>query len=36
MRAYSMDLRQRVLADCDAGLTTLATARRPPAELMEP
>ena len=22
MRAYSMDLRERVLADCDAGLRT--------------
>ena len=28
MKEYSMDLRQRVLADCDAGLTTLATARK--------
>lgn len=26
--AYSMDLRLRVLADCDAGLGTLAVARR--------
>src|SRR5262249_23558275 len=27
MKAYAMDLRQRVLADCDAGLPTLAVAR---------
>ena len=27
-RAYSADLRQRVLADCDAGLTTGAVARK--------
>lgn len=26
MRAYSMDLRVRVLADCDAGMTTSAVA----------
>jgi transposase len=26
MRAYSIELRQRVLADCDAGLNTLAVA----------
>ena len=26
MKAYSMDLRERVLADCDAGLGTKATA----------
>jgi hypothetical protein len=26
MKAYSMDLRQRVLADCDAGLATQAVA----------
>jgi hypothetical protein len=26
MRAYSLDLRQRVLADCDRGLTTRAVA----------
>jgi transposase len=28
MRAYSMDLRQRVLADCDAGLPTKAVAQK--------
>lgn len=28
MKAYSMDLRQRVLADCDRGLTTLAVATK--------
>ena len=28
MRAYSMDLRVRVLADCDAGLRTGAVARK--------
>jgi transposase len=28
MKAYSMDLRQRVLADCDAGLATLGVARK--------
>ena len=28
MRAYSMDLRQRVLADCDAGLPTAAVAAK--------
>src|SRR5262245_22790121 len=28
MRAYSLDLRERVLADCDAGATTAAVARR--------
>jgi transposase len=28
MRAYSMDLRQRVLADCDAGLGTSAVAAK--------
>jgi transposase len=28
MRAYSMDLRQRVLADCDAGMGTAAVARK--------
>jgi transposase len=28
MRAYSMDLRQRVLLDCDAGLTTPAVAAK--------
>lgn len=28
MKAYSMDLRQRVLADCDAGLGTKAVAER--------
>lgn len=28
MHAYSMDLRQRVLADCDAGLGTLQVARK--------
>ena len=27
MRAYSMDLRQRVRADCQAGMTTAAVAR---------
>jgi transposase len=28
MRAYSMDLRERVLADCDAGEGTLAVAAK--------
>ena len=28
MRAYSMDLRERVLADCDAGLKAAAVAQR--------
>src|SRR6476660_1047169 len=28
MRAYSLDLRERVLADCDAGLGTTATAAK--------
>ena len=28
MRAYSMDLRERVLADCDAGMRTGAVARK--------
>jgi transposase len=28
MEAYSMDLRQRVLTDCDAGLGTKATAKK--------
>jgi len=28
MKAYSADLRERVLADCDAGLTTRAAARK--------
>ena len=28
MRAYSTDLRQRVLADCDAGMTTRVVARK--------
>ena len=28
MRAYSSDLRDRVLADCDAGLTTTVVARK--------
>lgn len=28
MKAYSMDLRVRVLADCDAGMTTAAVARK--------
>ena len=28
MRAYSMDLRVRVLADCDGGLGTAAVARK--------
>jgi len=28
MRSYSMDLRQRVLADCDAGLATQAVAEK--------
>jgi transposase len=28
MRAYSADLRQRVLADCDRGLTTRAVATK--------
>jgi transposase len=28
MQAYSMDLRQRVLADCDAGLPTAAVATK--------
>jgi transposase len=28
MRAYSIDLRVRVLADCDAGLGTAAVARK--------
>jgi transposase len=28
MRAYSLDLRQRVLADCDAGLKTKAVAQK--------
>jgi transposase len=28
MRAYSMDLRERVLADCDAGAATAAVARK--------
>ena len=28
MEAYSMDLRERVLADCDAGLGTKATAKK--------
>src|SRR5438309_525675 len=28
MRAYSADLRERVLADCDAGLKTRAVARK--------
>jgi transposase len=28
MKAYSMDLRQRVLADCDDGLTTSAVAAK--------
>jgi transposase len=27
-QAYSMDLRQRVIADCDAGVGTLAVARK--------
>lgn len=28
MKAYSMDLRQRVLADCDAGMATKAVAQK--------
>lgn len=28
MRAYSMDLRQRVLADCDRGMATLEVATK--------
>jgi transposase len=28
MKAYSMDLRVRVLADCDAGVGTMAVARK--------
>ena len=28
MKAYSMDLRVRVLADCDAGMTTPAAAQK--------
>lgn len=28
MKAYSMDLRQRVIGDCDAGLATSAVARK--------
>jgi transposase len=28
MQAYSMDLRQRVLADCDAGLATAQVATK--------
>jgi transposase len=28
MKAYSMDLRVRVLADCDAGMTTPAVAQK--------
>jgi transposase len=28
MEAYSMDLRERVIADCEAGLGTKATARK--------
>jgi len=28
MRAYSMDLRERVLADCDAGMGTLDVANK--------
>jgi transposase len=28
MKAYSMDLRQRVLADCDAGLPTKVVAQK--------
>lgn len=28
MRAYSMDLRERVLADCDAGIGTQAVAQK--------
>lgn len=28
MRAYSMDLRERVLADCDAGVRTISVARK--------
>src|SRR3954464_4269520 len=28
MEAYSMDLRERVLADCEAGLGTKATAKK--------
>jgi transposase len=28
MKAYSMDLRVRVLADCDAGMRTRAVARK--------
>ena len=28
MRAYSMDLRVQVLADCDEGMTTAAVARK--------
>lgn len=28
MRAYSMDLRERVLADCDAGASTTAVAAK--------
>jgi hypothetical protein len=28
MPAYSLDLRQRVLADCDAGLKTKAVAQK--------
>ena len=28
MRAYSMDLRERVLADCDAGMSTEAVAEK--------
>jgi transposase len=28
MKAYSADLRKRVLADCDAGVTTRAVARK--------
>ena len=28
MKAYSIDLRERVLGDCDAGMTTKAVARK--------
>ena len=28
MRAYSMDLRRRVLTDCDAGMKTKAVAEK--------
>ena len=35
MRAYSMDRRQRVLADCDEGMAATAVAEAPDATLGE-